>query len=205
MVVFGGIHGSTMLNDLMIFDTIKFKWTVIKNNLEAIYSHSCFVKDDNLFVVGGFKINGPNDYMVISLSDGKQLTSSSFLPKINFAARSLTTVYEEKFQRLYIFGGFSVDSDGEEIGCTNKITIIDLNTQKYGFITYSISRGDYPKPRCGHTMVLYKGKLILFGGCDRLPLLNGEWVFCDFSNSIWEFTPPDPKQPLSDFIKIENP
>lgn len=205
MVVYGGIQYSTMLDDLLIFDTTKFKWRVVKSDAEAICSHSSFVKDDNLFIVGGFKKKGPNDFMVISLTDGKQLVSSSFVPNIVFASRNLATVYDEAIQRLYIFGGFSVDSDGEELGCTNKVTIVDLNTKTYGFVPYSISNGDYPKPRCGHTMNLYKGNLIVFGGCNRLPLLNGEWIFCNFSNSIWEFTPPNPNQPLSDFLKIENP
>jgi hypothetical protein len=47
-----------------------------------------------------------------------------------------------------------------------------------------------PSPRCGHAMVAYQHRLFVFGGCDRLPLLNGEWIYCDFSNAIWEFQPP---------------
>ncbi|KAH0788576.1 Kelch motif family protein [Histomonas meleagridis] len=189
MVVFGGIHGSTPLNSLIIFDTIKFKWLVLPNNLPPTYAHSSFVRDDMLFVIGGCTSKGNNSFMAVSLKDGTTLATSNYIPKFNLNSRFLTSVYDKESGLVYIFGGYSVNADNEENGCNNTLFIVDMNKKKEKCITSSmfISSEEYPPPRCGHSMNLYKGKLIMFGGCDRLPLLNGEWVFCDFSHFIWAF------------------
>ena len=201
MIVYGGVSGVTPLSSLLSFNTSKFKWTLISKDLPAIFKHSAFIKDDVLYVVGGTTDNGNNNFMGIDIKNGTVINRSNMFPaSINLNLRLLTTIYDKKRDWLYIFGGFNVEEDDIECGCTDRLYIIDMKTKNYGVINSILMR--CPSPRCGHTMNLYDDKLVVFGGCDRLPLLNGEWVFCDFSNTINIFNPPPPDIELSRLREI---
>jgi hypothetical protein len=191
MVIYGGLSSGTTINHLLTFDLIRFQWTVIRPTvpLPKVYGHSCFVKDDILFVVGGCR-ESCSHFIGISLVDGSKVSVSSYLPKMELTVGLAATCYDPQFERLYIYGGYSIDGDVEE-GCTDRLHIIDLKHKTVGSV-FSALTPHGPSPSCGHSMVLWGHRLYMFGGCNRLPLLNGEWVFCDFSNAVWCFTPPPP-------------
>jgi hypothetical protein len=190
MVVFGGLANGTPLNSLILFNIKKGKWTVLKNSMPAVHGHSCFVKDDVLFVVGGFlQTETPSSFIACSLNDGSSIATGNYLPKLDLNLALLTACFDPIMERLYIFGGFAVAADQGECGCTDHLHIINLKTQKLVTL-YPPLVEDGPSPRCGHSMVPWGKDLILFGGCNRLPLLTGEWVFCDFSSAVWNFTAP---------------
>jgi hypothetical protein len=187
MVVFGGINGETALNSLIIFDFQKFRWTVLKHGLPMVYAHTSFVKGDILFIVGGWRQSGSH-FLAVSLVDGSKVVASNYLPKFNIDVGLAASCYDAETDRLYILGGYSINSDVEE-GCTDRLHIIDLK-QKTVADVFSALIPNCPSPRCGHVMALYSQSLFVFGGCNRLPLLNGDWVFCDFSNAVWQFKAP---------------
>jgi hypothetical protein len=189
MVIYGGLSSGMTLNHLLTFDLVRFQWTVIKPTapLPKVCGHSCFVKDDILFVAGGCRENCSH-FVGISLVDGSRVSVSAHLPKMELTVGLAATCYDPQFERLYICGGYSVNGDVEE-GCIDRLHIIDLQHKTIGSV-FSALTSHCPSPRCGHSMMLWGHKLYMFGGCNRLPLLNGEWVFCDFSNSVWSFTPP---------------
>jgi hypothetical protein len=188
MVIFGGINGETALDSLIIFDFQKFRWTVLKHGLPMVYAHTSFVKGDILFIVGGWRENCSH-FLAVSLVDGSKVIASNYLPKFDIDVGLAASCYDAEYDRLYILGGYSINSDVEE-GCTDRLHIIDLK-QKTVTDVFSALIANCPSPRCGHVMALYNDNLFVFGGCNRLPLLNGDWVFCDFSNAVWQFkTPP---------------
>ncbi|OHT15089.1 Kelch motif family protein [Tritrichomonas foetus] len=203
MLIYGGINGVTPLSSLISFNTNKFKWTLISNKLPAVCKHSSFIKDEILYIIGGATENGNNNFLAIDIKSGTVLQNgASAFPQLQLNLRLLATAYDPSRNWLYIFGGFCVENDETECGCTDKLYIIDMNKKTYGYINSPLLK--CPSPRCGHTMVLAGNNLVVFGGCDRLPLLNGEWVFCDFSNTINIFQPPPPDVDVSqirDLIK----
>lgn len=194
MVVFGGKSGLKTLNSVIMFDFKKFKWSVLQTeSLPAIHSHACFVKDDIMYIVGGCTETGSNGFLAVRLLDGTMASAGSIIPDIcmNLNLSLMTVTYDPGLERIYIFGGFTASSEDGESPCTDHLTIIDMKTRQVGTLFAPlITEG--PGPRCGHSMVMYQGRIVVFGGCDRLPLLDGEWVFCDFSNTVWEFVPPPP-------------
>jgi N-acetylneuraminic acid mutarotase len=190
MVVFGGINGDVPLNSLILFDIQKGKWSVLKTSLPAVYGHSCFVRGDLLFIIGGAREGGASsNFIGCSLVDGSLIQAGNYFPSLDLNIELLSAVFDPLLDRLYIFGGFAVTTDDEEVGCTDQLHIVDLRTQTIATLFAPLVK-DGPSPRCGHSMEFWDNTLIVFGGCNRLPLLTGEWVFCDFSNAVWRFLCP---------------
>ena len=186
MVIFGGTNGETPLPSCVLFlDLVKFKWKVKKQEkLKPTFGHAAFVKDNLMYIVGGSNPVLNNGFSIYALdADQVLMNGSDFLPyNINIDRRLLTATVIDDF--LYLIGGYSVTKDGAEMGCANQIDIIDLKRKKW------ISRypnGTSPESICGHTAVYFDGTLTVFGGCDRLPLLDGKWVFCGVTSNLWQF------------------
>lgn len=194
IIVFGGSIGASMnsplMNCLNIFDLDKYKWRTIPNNLPPIHSHSAFVHNNILYVIGGYSENTHNGISAINLSDGSLFHNYDFIPigfSLHFKRQLLTSTYDPISQTVYILGGYEFNDEEFEKGCADNL--ITLNFKTRTLTTYTSS--DQPPPKCGHSADLWNGKLVIFGGCDRLPVLTGEWIFCDFTNSIWILTPPN--------------
>ena len=191
MVLYGGTNGDTPLPACLIFlDLEKFKWKVKKSpNFKQTYCHAAFVKDNLMYIVGGCNPDSPNGFSVYSLDTYQALSSENYIPKsLTVNRRLLTATIIDRF--LYLIGGYIVTPDGIENGCVNQVDIIDLVSKNYTPIYPSMTNRISPEPLCGHTAVEYNGKILIFGGCDRLPLLDGRWVFYGFTSDMWQFTPP---------------
>jgi len=191
MVIYGGTNGNSLHPPIIsMLDLVKFKWSTLPTNLPPMYAHSAFIKEDMMFLVGGQTPNPKTCFNIVSLIDGSTIAASNYFPESLMVNRRLLTVtYDSVHDQLFIFGGYTINKDGAEIGCSNHLDIVDFALKSYGTL-YSELCDPGPTPKCGHTAVLHEGCLYIFGGCDRLPLLNGEWVFCDFSVELWKFLPP---------------
>ena len=203
IIIFGGTDGSspssTPLNSLISFDLLRYKWKVIPNHLPPIHSHSSFIRNKTLYIVGGYTEDGCNTFSTFSLIDGTTTTGIDILPRTitdHFRRHFLTTTYDENLDRIYIFGGFEFNEDNYEIGCSEKLFIFDFKTQQLSIFPSRVS----PPPKCSHSTNFHDGKLIVFGGSNRLPVLTGDWVFCYLTNTVWIFTPPGPEYELSSCI-----
>ena len=201
MIIYGGINGVTPLHSLLSFNVAKFKWTVYNpSSFPKIYKHSSFIRDGILYLVGGTTDKVNHNFTLINLRDHTVLKEGFKPPPFSISLSLLATAYDINRDWLYIHGGYCVGEGDIECGCSDRLYIIDMkNTNNYAIISSPLA--NCPSPRCGHTMVPYNGNLIIFGGCDRLPLLNGEWVFCDFSNSINTFQSPPPPDGSSDNLR----
>ena len=184
MVVFGGNSKFGTLDSLIMLDMQKCKWSVVRTDLRPRSGHKSFVKGDLLFLVGG----GDSLFSIVDLNTGKQVAASNFIPSAGILNRKLLTVtYDDITDELYLFGGYLIEVDFEVVmhaGCTNQLDVFHFKTGRWDFYSSSFSK-EYPYSRCGHSASIWRDKIIMFGGCDRLPLLDGRWTFCDFSNSIW--------------------
>lgn len=201
MVIFGGISGNMLCQpDLIILDLVKLKWRVIQcEGAVPVYGHTSFVKDDKLYVIGGKTQYDLNMLMIIDLSCGKVELKDNFFSDFSYSPGVLSTAsYDPEGDKLIVFGGYRIDKKGTEFGCNNQVYIYDFKSER-GCIIYPGNTKNAPSPLCGHSAVYYNGKLLVFGGSDRLPLLNGQWVFCDFSSTLWTFTPPSNEEFNSQF------
>ena len=191
MVLYGGTNGDTPLPPCLLFlDLVKFKWKVKKSpNFKPTYGHAAFVKDNMMYIVGGSNPDSPNGFSIIALDTCQTINASNFIPMDLVVNRRLVTAtLLDRF--LYLIGGYVVTPDGIENGCVNQVDIIDLATKRWCSIYPSMTNGISPAPLCGHTAVYYNDGITIFGGCDRLPLLDGRWVFYGFTSDMWKFTPP---------------
>ncbi|EAY10833.1 Kelch motif family protein [Trichomonas vaginalis G3] len=193
MVIFGGTDGESPLNaDVLFLDLKKFKWTVKSDikDLPKTYGHAAFVSNDLMYIVGGFKENSSQSFIVYSLTDNTVIKSGRYVPppSLKVDRRLLTATLINN--KLYLIGGYGVTDNTIETGCVNEVNIVDMNTWKSVSIVPSMMNGAGPGPLCGHTAVEVNNQIIIFGGCDRLPLLDGRWVFYGFNSELWKFTTP---------------
>lgn len=106
---------------------------------------------------------------------------------LNIKRIGTTLSYDQEASKLYIFGGF-VNTEGvDEFGCSTEIEVIDFVNHSVTHLNSSLLSPS-PAPRCESASIIFNHKFYVYGGCDRLPLLNGKWIFCDFSNSLWVFS-----------------
>eukprot|EP01068_Selenidium_serpulae_P010422 Selendium_serpulae@DN5462_c0_g1_i2.p1 len=82
---------------------------------------------------------------------------------------------------VYVFGG-DTGMFYTNVKLLNDLYVYKPETQKWTHLKPDVN-DPVPEPRCGHTMVAYNQKLILFGG-------NGRSKSTETSfNDVWEYTP----------------
>lgn len=194
MVVFGGTDGESPLKpDVLFLDLKKFKWSVKSDvkDLPKTYGHAAFVANDLMYIVGGYKSDNSSSFIVYSLNDNAVLKYGNFVPppSLKVERRLLTaTIIGNK---LYLIGGYEVTNNTIETGCVNEVIIVNINNWQHSRLVPSMMNHVGPAPLCGHTAVDINNQVIIFGGCDRLPLLDGRWIFYGFNSELWRFTPPN--------------
>lgn len=197
MVICGGKSGQVILNSIIMFDLKKFKWSVLPANIPAVYGHSSFVRDDTMFIVGGYTETGCNSWTCVNLLDGSITRASSVIPEgcLDLNRALLTAAYDFDLDRIYLYMP------------AEKLVIIDIRNMEFAEIdSNAVLRA--PVTQYGHTMALRENgpgaakSVVVFGGCDKLPILTGEEVFCNFSNSVWEFVPPPQGADITCYTKV---
>ena len=86
-------------------------------------------------------------------------------------------VCDENTMLLYIFGGLANDNH-----TLNDMWIFDIEKKEWLKID---QRGQVPKPRAGHSMNLYKGKIFMFGGLIEVTQESSELFVFDIETHTW--------------------
>ena len=86
-------------------------------------------------------------------------------------------VLDENTMLLYIFGGLTNDNH-----TLNDMWLYDLTEKKW---TKVDQRGTIPKPRAGHSMNLYEGKIFMFGGLIEVTQESSELFLFDIESYTW--------------------
>ena len=157
------------------------EWKPVKMHGEIpgqVSHHQSVVYGKNMYLIGG-TMNG-RDYVCSQMSrldlqtlnwDVIQTRGSGDMPQCIDEHSACADG-----SKVYVFGGFE---DGERV---NSVHVFDLELHQWSTCAFS---GVAPKPRAGHSAVLYQGSLYIFGGKDdENKKLNDMWKF-DISARVW--------------------
>lgn len=136
------------------------------------YKHTLTYMNRKLYIVGGIVNTGDQCYIVEFNLDKLMYINACKSATISRYSHTCTAYHD----KLYVFGG--KDKSGAFL---NDVVVIEPLQNKV--TTLSIS-GTKPPARCGHSAVLYHGKLYIFGGKGMKGLLNDLWAF-DLEGYTW--------------------
>ena len=86
-------------------------------------------------------------------------------------------VLDENTKLLYMFGGLTNDNH-----TLNDMWLFDLTEKTW---TKVDQRGTIPKPRAGHSMNLYEGRIFMFGGLIEVTQESSELFLFDIESHTW--------------------
>lgn len=197
MYVFGGTNGVEEFSKTLVLSLNSMTWKehLSQDNLPPpLDSHTSCLYDSEqgpLMVVFGGYSHGErtNQVYILQLDTMKwsKFETSSKQPEIRSSHSA--SVYNHC---LYIFGGIS--DEGEKL---NDFWKLDLKTRIWIQITGS---GELPVGRSGHTSVVYKDFLIIFGGMKDITKETNDLHSYHFQSSSWtnfqyEYQVRDPVSP----------
>ncbi|XP_024971190.1 kelch domain-containing protein 4 [Cynara cardunculus var. scolymus] len=150
------------------------------------------LKETEMILYGGEFYNGTKTYVYgdlyrydVDKGDWKLISSPNSPPP-----RSAHQAVAWK-NYLYIFGGEFTSPNQERFHHYKDFWMLDLKTNQWEQLNYK----GCPSPRSGHRMVLYKHKLIVFGGfydtLREVRYFNDLYVF-DLDNFKWQEIKPTP-------------
>ncbi|KAJ5074183.1 hypothetical protein M0811_00812 [Anaeramoeba ignava] len=189
MYIFGGYNISKYLNDIYSFSFTNKIWKKESNSenkpIERRWSSSVLF-NNKIWIFGGYQNIEQrfNDVYYFDLINqewtGPIQSENAPSPRYSHTA----VVYNNK---MWVFGGFdgSVQS--------NSVYTFDFATFNWEGPIKTV--GQPPKPRAGHTTVIYKQKAYIFGGYNKLvSYLNDVYSF-DFQSFEWTFHQTSGSQP----------
>jgi len=164
MLVFGGGDGKSWLNDLYALDLQSLEWTKISTRGLAPVGrlqHVTITVCNSLYVFGGEpgRQRQLNDLHILDTATMEWTeVAASCLPA---PTPRVSTTSCTVGRTIYFFGGY----DGSQWLCD----IQAFDTAQQEWIPVSVCKEGSPDPRCRHTSLFYKGKMVIFGGndCDR--------------------------------------
>lgn len=183
MYIFGGSDGDRETNNTMIFNCLTKNWTtVISDNPNvppALDSHSAALYEDGassyMIVFGGY-VSGDrsNETYMMNLANNKwthvSINGQSPEPRSN----QVSVVYED---HLYVLGG-----SNEECERLNDLWKLNLKTNVW---TQVMGLGEVPNGRSGHSAVVYKEFMIVFGGMRDITRETNDMYSYDFITNTW--------------------
>ena len=86
-------------------------------------------------------------------------------------------VFNEETKQLYIFGGLKNDSL-----TLNDLWIFDITKKTWNKVNQC---GQIPKPRAGHSMNIYQGRIFMFGGLLEVTKESSELFLFDLESNHW--------------------
>ena len=205
MYIFGGTSNSEEFSRTEILDLKSFSWTDLdsQNGVPpALDSHTANLYESpagpRMIVFGGFsKGERTNSVYSLDLSslNWSKVPTSPRCPEIRLSHSSV--VYGGS---LYVFGGIS--DEGEKL---NDFWRLDLSTSVWEEV---LGEGDIPTGRSGHTAVVYKDLMVMFGGMKDITKETNDMYSYSFSTNLWtlfqyEHQVKDPVSPdqLEEFKK----
>lgn len=164
MMVFGGGDGKSWLNDLYSLDLQTFEWVKITARGPAPVGrlqHVTITVGNSLYVFGGEpgrqrQLNDLHKLDTLSMEWTQPIVRGLPAPTPRVSTTSCTVG-----KTIYFFGGY----DGNQWLCD----IQAFDTIQEEWIPVAVAKDGSPDPRCRHTAVYYRGKMVIFGGndCDR--------------------------------------
>ncbi|CAG9331517.1 unnamed protein product [Blepharisma stoltei] len=196
MYVFGGSNGDREFNTTSVIDLNSRSLTVIPPERPdlppSLDSHTACLYEDvasSMVVFGGFAEGvRSNTVYILNLSTQKwkrAQTDEEPSPRSNHSS----VVYNHC---LYIFGGS--DDEGEKLCDLWKL---DLRTYHWEKI---IGHGQIPTGRSGHSAIVFKDDMVIFGGMRDITKETNDMFSFDFLTNTWtmfqfEFQIKDPVTP----------
>jgi len=181
MYLFGGCDEGREFNRILVIDLETYSLREVLPDSQdcppPIDSHTACLYNDGtpwMVVFGGFKQGiRSNDVFVNNLTTlkwKKATTSEGPVPRSNHSA----VVYKDA---LYVFGG--ADEEGEKL---NDFWKLDLRTYQWEQIQ---ARGSAPTGRSGHSAVIYKDLMVVFGGMKDITKETNDMFSYDFNTNTW--------------------
>ena len=169
MVIFGGDRGDGIfqyLQDLWFYNCDTDVWSQ-KTCTGAVptgrLGHACCVRGDSMYLFGGYNGITLNDMFTCSLTTGQWSTIEYNLP---VRPSSFLAMVENRNQTsddidsLLLWGG--AHTSASTYG--NILYRFNCDSEEFDIIS---TIGEKPNQRLGHSMILDKGKMFLFGGCNE--------------------------------------
>ena len=178
MYIFGGYTGSGWLRDLVVLDTLSYKWLypkVLGDAPSGREGHSMCSQHEFLYIYGGWDGGTIGEvYRINTLTFvWEKLEISGDKPLL--CGHSMTLVDDS----LFIFGGF----DGMNwMNALYRLDLLDKHCEKVE------TRGE-PIPRGYHTATLVNRYILIYAGYNGKYIL-GDLVALDTENMAWSM--PDP-------------
>ncbi|OMJ66727.1 hypothetical protein SteCoe_36331 [Stentor coeruleus] len=177
MYVYGGTNTIVQYNTLYILDLEKMIWRTIRqldeDNPPKMDSHSCVVYNSNLVFFGGY-VSGYRSSILHLFDTSTELWDKKDLngpcPRSNHSA----SVFQKN---MYVFGGFD-----EDHSTLNDFWRLNLETWTWHPLPL---RGDAPAARSGHSTLIYRNNLILFGGIKEIGHETNELFYCNIEDLVW--------------------
>ncbi|XP_043920217.1 leucine-zipper-like transcriptional regulator 1 isoform X1 [Protopterus annectens] len=192
--IFGGIRNGTVVDDLLMFNTVSLTWTPIKTKGSvpaARYGHTLTTVAELIYMFGGWSEES------ISFKDVYVLDTATFTWQLyevkgdvpDSRAYHTSTPHHDK--DIYVFGGTSDYQDGN-ITSMNDVTKLSLAKMKWKQPLYV---GISPVCRAKHTAFILHSHFYIFGG------INEEQEFNDIL--VMKLINPSDRQPIMKEILSE--
>lgn len=182
MYIFGGTTGSEEFNRTLILDLATLVWeeiTPVDNIPPPLDSHTAnlyqSLSASQMIVFGGFaKGERTNEVYSLDLETltWSQLCTSGMSPEIRSSHSAV--IFQDS---LYILGGIS--DEGEKLNDFWRLGLKDLKWEQVK------SHGETPSGRSGHSAVLYRDLMIVFGGMKDITKETNDMYSFDFSRNFW--------------------
>ena len=201
-VIFGGIQNNGECEEAYEFDTEKVAWNKLKQSGDIPKSrddHSLAQVDESSFIIfGGFVAGSRVNECYMCTKNGTTLDWKCLGEKspVKPAPRASQSIAFFK-GKLYIFGG--MDEDNSKF-CD--LWEFDLATETYKEITCPPNTPQ-PGPRSGHSAVIFKDKMYIFGGILELTKELNEMCIFDFKNGHFNIIGGD-GQPNEDLNRVSS-
>lgn len=196
LVVFGGRHGSGGYSQHLHFydlETSQWHHPTSRGPVPAIGHHASAVRDDLLYVFGGYNgSHSSNDLLVCDLdvADWRKLDVDGRVPKPCHGHAIV-----ESAGGYLQFGG--VDCVGDQCTFSNEVHSLSIESLSWREVE---TRGSIPRPRASHTWTtISPSSHVVFGGIGALfSNLDDLYVFDEFSSS-WQFVNTKGQRPAARF------
>uniref|UniRef100_A0A1A9VGK0 BACK domain-containing protein n=1 Tax=Glossina austeni TaxID=7395 RepID=A0A1A9VGK0_GLOAU len=193
----GAVSGSLLLRSAEYYDPIVNEWNLIAPMRESHHSHGSCVFDNHIYVIGGYMNSTvenynpktdkwyrcPNTPSQYSTGNRAAVIENSIYSLGDYESVTLNNRFdprEGRWQRLsgapYLWRDTEVASYGQSLYCiggdfdSHQCTRYDVRSDRWETLSSMMSG------RCGHSVVIYKNKIYVFGGYDeRYYIRINEW------------------------------
>ena len=182
MFVFGGTNGYEEFNRTLVLDLKTLKWTEInaKDNLPpSLDSHTGNLYETGakafMIIFGGYsKGDRTNTVYAMDLENYSWKTLAAQGPEPEVRSSHSACVHGDS---LWVLGGISDESEK-----LNDFWRFDLSLKLWNRIE---ARGDEPTGRSGHSCVVYKDLLVIFGGMKDITKETNDMYSYSVKDNCW--------------------